>query len=79
MNFGPPAGLEESQCRTIPGFIGQVARGSVEGSTLVITRWLPSPEELEDLNAGRGIFISFLGGLPPHLLTTSFEAATNLA
>ena len=77
--FGPPPDLKESQCRTIHGFIGEVSQGSVEGSALVVTAWQPTPEELAELNAGGAVFLSFLGGLPPHLATTSFQAATTIA
>lgn len=78
-NFGPPPDLEESQCRTIPAFLGTVQRGSCEGAKLVVVAHMPTPEELARLNAGQPIFLTMLGGLSPHMLTTSFEEATNPA
>lgn len=77
--FGPPPDLAESQCRTIHGFIGEVANGSVDGAKFIVTAWKPTPEELAELNAGGAVFLSFLGGLPPHLATTNFQAATTIA
>lgn len=77
--LGPPEGFAESQVMTIPAFIGQVASGSVDGATLVVVAWKPTSEELEQLNAGGAIYLSCIGGLPPHFLTTDFEQATRPA
>ena len=77
--FGPPPDLAESQCMTIPAYKGKVARGSLDGSDIVIVAWKPSPEELAQLAAGQPIFLSMLGGLAPHFLTTDFNAANNPA
>lgn len=73
--FGPPEGLDESQCMTITAFSGKVAGGSVDGANITVTAWKPSAEELEALKNGSPIFISFIGGLPPHFLTTVFQSA----
>lgn len=77
--FGPPPGLAESQVQTIPAFVGTVQRGSVEGTPIVVTAWQPSPEDLVRLNAGAPLFLTFLGGLPPHMVKTSFNDAINPA
>jgi len=77
--FGPPMDLEESQCQRIPCYSGKVRGGSVDGSDIVVTAWLPTPEELAVLNAGKPLFLSFLGGLPPHFLTVDFGQATHPA
>jgi hypothetical protein len=76
--FGPPADLEESQVLTIHGWRGH-AGGSCDGIELVVVAHLPTPEDLARLNAGEPIFISMLGGLAPHFLTTRFVEATNPA
>ncbi len=77
--FRPPTDLEESQCRTIHAWQGTIERGSCEGVPLTVTAWKPSETELAELNAGKPIFLSCLGGLPPHFLTTDFVSATNPA
>ena len=77
--FGPPAGVAESQVMTIHAFAGKVAGGSNDGETVVVTAWLPTPEELAVLNSGKPLFISFLGGLPPHFPTVDFQQATHPA
>lgn len=75
--FGPPEDLAESQCMKIHAFLGNVHGGSVDGSPIVVVAWLPTHEELNALNMGQPIFLSVLGGLPPHFLATSFEQAIN--
>jgi hypothetical protein len=73
--FGPPSDLKESQCMTIPAFQGIVQGGSVDGCLLVVVAWKPSPEEVRQIAAGAPIFISMIGGLAPHFLTTHFQNA----
>jgi hypothetical protein len=77
--FGPPPDLADSQCQTIHAFIGQVNRGSLDGAALVVTAWKPTPEEIEAISKGAPIYLSCLGGLPPHLLTVNFEQAITVA
>lgn len=67
------------QIATIPAFVGQVPRGSMEGSTVVVVAWKPNETELHALCAGQPIFLSSIGGLTPHFLTTNFADATNPA
>lgn len=75
--FGPPPDLAESQCMTIQAFTGVVEKGPVEGAEVVVVAWKPSPQEIEAMSKGSPIFLSCLGGLPPHFLTTDFHAATH--
>lgn len=77
--FGPPSDLVESQCKTIFAFKGQLTKGSIDGSQVVVTAWKPEPWEIERLKNGGSIFLTCIGGLPPHCITTSFEEATNFA
>jgi len=78
--FGPPSDLHESQCMRIPGFKGQVNNGkSVDGAPLVVVAWKPSEEELIRLKEGHPIYLSVIGGLFPHFLTTDFKEAINPA
>lgn len=76
--FGPPPDLDESQCGRLFGFVGEINRGNLDGSIVTVTAWEPSPEERQAIADGRPIFVSFVGGLPPHFLTTSFQEAVNL-
>jgi hypothetical protein len=79
INFGPPSDLAESQCRTVFGYRGTIEGGSCDGFPLAITAWRPSEQELAAINAGQPIFVSFVGGVPPHFMTTSFQQATQPA
>ncbi len=73
--FGPPGDLEESQCKAVPAFRGAVQGGSVDGANVVVVAWLPAPAEVLRILHGQPIFLSCLGGLPPHFLSTTFEEA----
>lgn len=77
--FGPPSDMTESQVRPIPAYVGTVERGSCEGSPMVVVAWLPTPAERDAIAEGSPVFLTFLGGLPPHVATTNFGEATNLA
>jgi hypothetical protein len=73
--FRHPDDLDESQCYTISGYLGKRIGGNLDGADFVVVAWKPSPEDLDRLNAGHPIYLSCLGGLPPHFLTMSFNDA----
>ena len=77
--FGAPPDLSQSQVMSIPAYRGEVSGGSVDGVKLVIVAWLPTPEELAQLNAGTPVYLSSISGLTPHFLTTSCEQAKHCA
>lgn len=81
-SFGPPPSLDESQCRTIPAYVGDVKnnRSSVDGAAVIVTAWQPDAEEIEWIRKGNPIFLTTLGGqLATHFISTSFQSATNPA
>lgn len=77
--FGPPEGMAESQVRTIPAHVRKVSGGSVDGALQMIVAWKPTAEEIAHLSSGGLVYLSCLGGLPPHFITTTFEEAINPA
>lgn len=77
--FGPPDGFTESQVVPVDAFVGEAKQGCLDGSKIVVTAWMPTPEERERLCLGAPIFLTFIGGLPPHAVSVSFEQAINLA
>jgi hypothetical protein len=77
--FGPPSEMAESQVMTISAYIGESKQGSVDGSRLAVTAWKPSAEEITDIINGNPVFLTCMGGLPPHFITTRFEQAINPA
>ncbi len=78
-HFGAPADLDESQCMTIPAYQGVVHGGSIDGIRQVVVAWLPDEQERARIAAGGPIFLSMMGGLAPHYLSTSFHEATHPA
>ncbi len=78
-NYAPAPDLEESQCQPVKAYRGQVQGGSVDGCQIVVTAWLPTKAELEELNQGKSLFLSFIGGLPPHFACVDFHTATHPA
>ena len=74
--LGPPPDLEESQCLTISAYIGQAKGGSIDGAAIAVVAWQPSESDLRDLNNGGLIYLSMIGGVPPHFLSTDFNEAT---
>ena len=77
--FGPPPDLDPSQVVPIRAWMGETRGGSVDGSKMIVTAWQPSAEEIAAINAGAPIFLSVLGGLPPHFLAVTFADASNPA
>jgi hypothetical protein len=73
--FGPHPDLSEEQCHTTPAFLGKVEQGSVDGANLVIVAWQPSLTDIERICDGGPIFLTCIGGLPPHFLSTDFQTA----
>lgn len=78
-HYGPPQGMSDKQVGTIPAFQGVIQSGSCAAHPVVVVAWRPSPTELAELVSGKPVFISMLGGLTPHFLTTDFTAALNPA
>lgn len=66
----------ESHVRSLRAYVGTMDGGPLDGVDIVVTAWKPTLEELARLNSGAPVFLSCIGGLPPHFLCTTFEAAT---
>lgn len=77
--FGPPKEFVESQVRQISAYVGRSVGGSCDGAPITVVAWRPSVNELEAIQQGQPIFMTVIGGLPPHALSTNFHAATHLA
>lgn len=79
MVIGPPPDLAATQCQAAHAYHGPVQGGSMDGSLVVVVAWLPSAEEIEAIKNGQPVYLSCLGGLLPHFLTTDFNQATHPA
>jgi hypothetical protein len=76
--FTAPGDMDASQVESIQAFVGEIPPGNnLDGASFVVVAWQPSQEELiELLQRGGPIYLSCLGTLPPHFLTTEFSIAT---
>jgi hypothetical protein len=72
--FGAPPDLDESQCMSIPAFLGPIEGGNLDGQSVAIVAWQPEPSDLQRLAAGHPVYLLCCGGLPPHCLMTEFPA-----
>lgn len=70
--FGPPPGMDESQCGSVVAFKGAIFGGNNDGTQVTVVAWEPSPEDIQRILLGGPIFMVCLGGLPPHTLATEF-------
>lgn len=77
ITYGPPPGFEAEQVTPIRAYRGQAAGGSVDGVDIVVVAWQPSDDDLVILKQGGVVYLSVIGGLPAHFLTTDFHAATH--
>lgn len=77
--FGPPPDLEESQCKSVPAFKGEIEGGSCDGLKQVIVAYQLTKEEIDVLVNGGLLYFSMIGGLAPHYPSLSFLDATHPA
>ena len=75
---GPPKGFDESQIMTIPSFTSESLGGHLDGCGIVVVAWQPSDQEIKAIAAGGNIFLTMIGGLAPHFVSTSFKDAIQL-
>lgn len=73
VDVGPPKGMDESQVHAVRAFHGAVTEGTLDGSTYLVVAWKPTEREIEDIKVHGIIYLTVLGGLPPHFLSTRFE------
>lgn len=73
--FGPPKELDASQCMAIPGHIGQIRSGNLDGSVIVVVAWMPNEADKARIMDGKPVFLTSIGALCPHRLSTTFEEA----
>ena len=71
-----PEGMAESQVKSIPALTGEIVGGDLDGSSFVVVAWKPSIQDIQKIMEGEPIYLTCLGGLPPHCMTMSLEEAT---
>lgn len=69
--FAAPRELDESQCATIPAYVGPITGGNMDGSQVVIVAWQPDEDDIARILNGCPVYLMCIGGgLPPHSLIT---------
>jgi len=53
--------------------------GSLDGMIQIVVAWVSDAVELARLNAGAPVYLTVLGPLPAHMLSTDFQTATHPA
>lgn len=77
--FHAPEDFEVEQVASIPAYQHEVQGGTCDGVQQVVVAWMPTPAEIAVILAGNPIYVSMLGGLSAHMVTTDFYAATHPA
>lgn len=77
VTFQLPSDLSNSKtkARPIRGKIIQMNKGPLDGLAVAVVAYKPSPLDVSRILAGEPIYISFLGGVAPHYLSTALEEA----
>ena len=70
--------MDESQVRSVPAYCASIKGGSLDGSNIVVVAWQPDADDIARIVAGEPIFLSMIGSLAPHFLTTKFNDAIGL-
>lgn len=68
----------EDLVRTIHAMHVPIESGRLEGGCITVVAWKPTAEELQQLQNGAPVFITFMGGVPPHFPSTNINAAVKL-
>lgn len=71
--------MTEEQCARIPAYTGIIEGGSWDGQSITVVAWRPSLADLEAMSLGKPVYLTVLGSLPPHVMTTDFRHATSIA
>lgn len=77
-NHGAPKDVNEDNVRRMPSFTGNIQGGPFDGSQMVIVAWKPTLADLVNLNNGGCVFVSVIGQLSPHYVSSTFEEAATL-
>lgn len=67
--FTRPEDMPEEDCGDLKVFRGV----DEKGYPIIISHWKPTPEEIEDIKNGKGIYLNIYGkGMPPVSLQTAY-------
>jgi hypothetical protein len=65
--FNRPTDMTDEECSSLPVWRGEDANGL----PVIISKWMPSEEDIEAINRGESIYLQIVGnGMPPVCLFT---------
>jgi len=65
--FGKPADMTDEQCSSLSVWKGK----DQNGFPVIISKWMPSKEDIDAINNGEGIYLTITGhGMPPVSIQT---------
>lgn len=73
--FTHPDGMDESQVREIFAHKGTVSGGNLDGADFVVVAWRPSLNDMQHMMNGGLVYLTTIGGLPPHFISTDVQEA----
>lgn len=73
--FRPPPDLDESQCHSITAYRFEIKQGNLDGQEGVAVAWKPDADDIRRISEGGVVYLTMIGGLIPHRLSTTWEDA----
>jgi hypothetical protein len=67
----------KTKARCVRARIVSIKNGPLDGLSVAVVAYKPSPLDVSRILAGEPIYISFLAGVAPHFLSTTLEEALN--
>jgi hypothetical protein len=67
----------KTKARCVRARIISVTDGPLDGLSIVIIAYKPSPLDISRILSGEPIYLSFMAGVAPHFLSTALEEALN--
>lgn len=72
--YSKPSSMNDEQCFSLPVFRGK----DKNGFPVIISKWMPSKEDIEAINRGEGIYLQIVSNeLPPACLYTESPFTIN--
>jgi hypothetical protein len=75
--FGPNTEMEDVKCEITPAWVGDAEGGSLDGLRMAVCAYKLDEHELKEILEGGYIYVTMVGGLSMHYMSTNFHDATH--